>query len=139
MNLKTSFRLLTRAGPIARAVLDGLGHRGELALLELTAVRDRALAMAALGVGATILVLLAGMAATFAFAAAVWHLPNRGLLLVILTGVELLGAALCLALASRSLRDWQPFAATLRQLEEDKTCLRDLLPPEKPEPEAPRP
>lgn len=127
MGLKTTFRLLDQVGPVVRAVLDGLGHRWELATLDLAAARDRLLVVLLLCVLAGGLALLAGGALTLSYAAAVWHRPDRGFLILVAAVVYLAFAGLCAALAARKTRNWTPFEDTHTQLADDRRCLNDLL------------
>lgn len=127
MRLKTTFRVLGRIGPVGRAVIDGLGHRGELLLLDLAAARARLLTVLAFCALAGGLALLAGVALTLAYVAAVWHRPDRGFLIVIAALVYLALTGLFAVLAARKIRNWTPFEDIHAQLAEDRRCLNDLL------------
>jgi uncharacterized membrane protein YqjE len=132
MDLKTTFRLISRAGSVGRAMLDGLGHRGELFLLDLAATRARFLAVLLFCALAGGFALLAGVAVTIAYAAAVWHRPDREFLLVVAALVYLALGGGCVVLAKRLLRDWTPLADTRAQLAEDSRCLNELLSSDEP-------
>lgn len=122
------FSALDQAGPAARVLLPALAHRGELAALEAGEAGDHLAGSLALTLGAAILTLLAGFAATFAFAAFVWAREDRGLLLSLVAGAYFLGAIGLAGFTVRRLRRWRPLAETRRQLLADQTCLRDLIP-----------
>ena len=132
MDLKTAFRLLGRVGPVGRAVIDGLGQRGDLLLLDLAAARARLFSVLSLCMLAGGLALLAGFALTLAYAAAVWHRPDRGFLIAIAAIAYLGLTGLFAALAARKIRNWSPFEDTRAQLAEDRRCLNDLLSPDEP-------
>lgn len=112
---------------LPRVVIDGLVHRGELAGLELS---DATGSLARTGIVAGLafaLALLAGFAATFAVAAAVWDRPDRGLILGLVALAYLAVAAVLSWVASRRLKSWRPFSETTRQLREDCACIQDHL------------
>jgi uncharacterized membrane protein YqjE len=132
MGLKTTFRLIGQAGPVARAVLDALGHRAELLLLDLAAARARLLSALAFLAVAAGFALLTGFALTLAYAAAVWHRPDRGLLLLAAAAAWLALASLCTFLAARGLHGWTPLGDTRAQLAQDRLCLQDLLTADQP-------
>ena len=69
MTPETAIHLFNRAVPALRAMLDGLGHRAQLALLEFTELRDQIASSLMLGLAALVLSLLGGIALTFAIAA----------------------------------------------------------------------
>ena len=102
-------------------------HRGELAGLELREARTHVASTAvAAGVGA-VLVLLGGMAGTFAIAAAVWDSPHRGVILGLLTLAYFAGAAALAWWIARRLKAWRPFAETIYQIREDCSCVHQHL------------
>jgi uncharacterized membrane protein YqjE len=107
--------------------MEGLMHRGELAALELREARTHAAVTGAVAAIAAALVLLAGIAGTFAIAASVWERSDRGLILGLVTLAYLLGAAALGWWTARRFRSWQPLCDTFRQLKEDCSCLHDYL------------
>jgi uncharacterized membrane protein YqjE len=122
------FNALDRIAPATRVVLAGLVHRGELAAVETGEARDHLTTSIIVGACVFVFTLLAGMAFTFAIAAAVWHRDDRGLLLGLLTlGYVLVGAGLAWGLVRR-IRAWRPLREIRRQLREDGKCLENLLP-----------
>jgi uncharacterized membrane protein YqjE len=132
------FSALDRAIPAARVILPALAHRGELASLEAGEARDHLAGSLALTLGAAILTLLGGFAATFAFAALVWAREDRGVLLALVALIYFLAAAGLAWVTTRRLGRWQPLPETRRQLLADQACLRDLL-PSRPDSEQPSP
>lgn len=116
-----------RAGPAARAMLDGVGHRVQLALLELSEMRDKITSSLLFGVAALVLALLGGIALTFAIAASVWHRPDRGLWLGLLTLAYFISAGLLAWTMVKRLKRLEFLPETSRQLNEDRVCLGALL------------
>jgi uncharacterized membrane protein YqjE len=114
-------------GSVPRVVVEALMHRGELASIELEEAKIHSartgIAIALCG----ILLLLGGFTATFAVAAAVWHRDDRGLILGVLTLAYFLGAGALAFVASRRIRDWQPFSETCRQFHEDCACIQKSI------------
>ena len=102
-------------------------HRGELAGLELREARTHVAGTAIAAGVALALVLLGGIAGTFAIAAAVWDSPNRGLILGLLTLAYFAGAAGLAWWTARRLKAWRPFADTDYQFHEDCSCLHQYL------------
>lgn len=131
MTTESVIHLLRRAGPAGRALLDGVNHRLRLALVELADLRDQIAASLALGLAALVLALLAGIAATFAIAAALWHREDRELWLALLTLLYLGGAAALGLTMTRRLKRLRLLPETARQLDEDRLCLGALLHEEK--------
>jgi uncharacterized membrane protein YqjE len=127
MTTDSLLHVLQRLGPAGRALLDALGHRMELAAHELTVARNEIASSLVLGAAALVLVLLGGIALTFAIAAAVWHLESRGLWLALLTLAYLVAAAMLGLAMRRRLRRVTFLAETARQLGEDRICLGLLL------------
>jgi uncharacterized membrane protein YqjE len=112
---------------LPRVVIEGLIHRSQLAGLELREARTHAAGTAAAAAVAAVLVLLGGFAGTFAFAAAVWNSPHRGLILAFLTVTYFLAAAALGGWTIRRLKTWRPLAETLYQIREDSSCLHHHL------------
>lgn len=136
MTTESVFHVLKRAGPAGRAVLDGIGHRVELAVLELSEARDQVASSLILGVAALVLSLLGGIAFTFAIAAAIWHREDRGLWLALLTLAYFGGAAGFAMTMIRRLKRVALLPETSRQLNEDRICIGALLHEEKQHPAA---
>jgi uncharacterized membrane protein YqjE len=134
MIAESIYHLLKRAGPVARAVLDGVGHRAQLALLELGEMKDRITSSLLMGVIALVLSLLGGIALTFAIAAAVWHRDDRGLWLALLTLAYFVTAGVLAMVMMRRLKRLEFLPETSRQLNEDRLCLGALLHDEKQHP-----
>jgi uncharacterized membrane protein YqjE len=108
---------------IPRIIVGALMHRGELAALELREARAH-FATTAIAAGAsTALVLLGGIAGTFAIAASVWDNPRRGLILGLVTLAYFTGATALAWWTRRRVLSWRPFAETAYQLREDCSCL----------------
>lgn len=131
MTAESAIHLLKRAGPAARAVLDGFGHRVQLATLELADMRDQVASSLVLGLAALVLSLLGGIALTFAIAAAIWHREDRGLWLGLLTLVYFVGAGVLALVMTRRLKRLEFLPETSRQLNEDRLCIGALLHDEK--------
>lgn len=110
-----------------RVALRGVGHRAELAGIELTEARDRLIAVLALLIGAAVLVLLAGGVVTCFVAAAFWDTAYRLPALGALGLCYLLGAALCGWRVRRLLDTWQLFPLTKEQLRKDASCVELLM------------
>lgn len=136
MTTESVFHVLKRAGPAGRAVLDGIGHRVELAALELSEARDQVASSLVLGVAALVLSLLGGIAFTFAIAAAIWHREDRWLWLALLTLAYFGGAAGFAMTMIRRLKRVALLPETSRQLNEDRICIGALLHEEKHHPAA---
>lgn len=127
MSPDSVIHVLKRAGPVARAMLDGIGHRVELAVLELTEARNQIASSLVLGVVSLVLSLLGGIALTFAIAAAVWHRDDRGLWLGLLTLVYFAVAGALAWAMVKGLKRVSLLPQTSRQLSEDRLCLGALL------------
>lgn len=127
MNTESVIHLLRRAGPAGRALLDGVNHRLRLAVVELSDLREQIASALALGIAGLVLALLAGIAANFAIAAALWHREDRELWLALLTLVYLGGAAALGLAMTRRLKRLRILPETARQLDEDRLCLAALL------------
>lgn len=131
MTTESVIHMLRRAGPVGRAMLDGVNHRLRLACVELADLRDRIVSSLLLGLAALVLALLGGIAATFAVAAAIWHREDRGLWLALLTFAYLGVACVLAAVAVLRLKRLELLPETSRQLDEDRLCLGVLLNDEK--------
>jgi uncharacterized membrane protein YqjE len=107
--------------------MDALVHRGELAALELAEARDYGVRTAVLLAISVAFILLGGMAATFAVAAAVWDRPDRGMILTLLALAYVAGSAVFAFVAARRLKAWRPFVETTRQLREDCACIQEIV------------
>ncbi len=134
MIAESIYHLFKRAGPVGRALLDGVGHRAQLAMLEISELRDRVTSSLVMGLVALILALLGGIALTFAIAAAVWHREDRGLWLALLTLVYFVTAGVLALVMTRRLKRLEFLPETSRQLNEDRLCLGALLHDEKQQP-----
>jgi uncharacterized membrane protein YqjE len=132
MSPDSVLHLFKRAGPAGRALLDGVGHRVQLARLELTELGEKIASSVLLGVCALVLALLGGIAATFAIAAAVWHREDRGLCLGLLTLAYFVTAGGFALSMRKRLKQLEFLPETSRQLHEDRLCLGALLHDEKP-------
>jgi uncharacterized membrane protein YqjE len=118
---------LAAPGSVPRVVVEAIVHRSELASLELREASAHGVRTVALVVFCGTLLLLAGIAGTFAVAAAVWDRPNRSMILALLSvGYLAVSAGLGYA-AARRLSTWKPLAESFKQLREDCACLRDIL------------
>lgn len=131
MNAESVIHILKRAGPVARAMLDGVGHRAQLALVELAETRDKVTSSLVFGLVALVLSLLGGIALTFAVAASIWHRADRGLWLGLLTLVYFVSSAVFALVMVRRLKRLEFLPETTRQLNEDRLCLGALLHDEK--------
>lgn len=131
MTADSVLHLFKRAGPAGRAMLDGVGHRVQLARLELAETRDKITSSLLMGVVALVLALLGGIAATFAIAAAVWHREDRWLWLGLLTLAYFVTAGLLAMSMVKRLKQLEFLPETSRQLHEDRLCLGALLHDEK--------
>jgi uncharacterized membrane protein YqjE len=127
MTAESVIHIVKRAGPAARAMLDGVGHRAQMALLELAEMRDKVASSLIFGLAALILSLLGGIALTFAIAALVWHREDRGLWLGLLTLAYFVSAGLLAWTMVRRLKQLEFLPETSRQLTEDRICLGALL------------
>ena len=116
-----------RAGSAARVLLAAILHRSELVALEAGEACDHVVGSLALVLGAALLALLGGFAATLTFAAMVWSREDRTLLLGLLTLADFLGAGGLAWLTLHRLRTWRPLAETRTQLRADHDCLGELL------------
>ena len=131
MTPESALHLFKRAGPVLRAMLDGVGHRVQLALLEVSELRDKIASSLVLGLAALVLSLLGGIALTFAIAASIWHREDRGLWLGLLTLVYFLAAGVLATVMTKRLKRLEFLPETSRQLNEDRLCLGVLLHNEK--------
>lgn len=131
MTTESAIHLFKRAGPAARAVLDGIGHRTQLALIEVSDLKDKVTSSLLLGVAALVLSLLGGIALTFAIAACVWHREDRGLWLGLLTLAYFITAGVLAMVMTKRLKRLEFLPETSRQLNEDRLCLGALLHDEK--------
>ncbi len=127
MSSEVLFNAVGHAGSAARVLLAAILHRGELAALEAGQACDHVIGSLALVLGAAVLALLGGFAATLTFAALVWAHENRALLIGFLTLAYFLGAGGLAWFTVRRLRLWQPLAETRTQLRADHDCLGELL------------
>jgi uncharacterized membrane protein YqjE len=115
------------SGSAPRVIVEALVHRGELASLELREAQQHGFRTAVMIGFAAVLVLLGGVAGTFALAAAVWQREDRGLILSLVTLGYFVGAAVFAYVASRRLRNWSPFAESCRQFHADCECLHEVI------------
>jgi uncharacterized membrane protein YqjE len=118
---------LTSPGAAPRVIVEALVHRGELAALELKEAHAYGVRTAVMTGASAGLLLLGGFAGTFALAAAVWDRPDRGMILSLATLAYLLASGAFAFVASRRLRDWQPFTETTRQFHADCACIKELV------------
>lgn len=110
-----------------RIALRSIGHRAELAGLELLEARDHLVAVLLLLVGAATLVLLTGGVVTFFVTAAFWDTAYRLHAIGALGLLYLLAAALCWLRVRRLMAAFQPFAQTKEQLRKDAACVQLLM------------
>ncbi len=110
-----------------RVALRGIGHRAELAGLELSEARDRLVAVLLLLLVAAVLVLLAGGVVTVFVAAAFWDTAYRLPALAGLGLLYLLAAAFCALRMQHLLSTWRPFPLTQEQLRKDAACVELLM------------
>jgi uncharacterized membrane protein YqjE len=115
-----------RLGEGTRVVFEGLGHRAELAAIELAEARSVLAASAVLLAISLGLFLLAGATLTVALAAAVWNTSYRIPILLLVGAAYAVGAAAFLLAARRRLCRWQPFGETSAQLKKDARCLAEI-------------
>jgi uncharacterized membrane protein YqjE len=115
-----------RLGEGTRVVFEGLGHRAELAAIELAEARSVLAASVVLLAISIVFFLLAGATLTVALAAAVWNTAYRTPILVLIGLADLAGAAAFLFAARRRLRSWEPFGETSAQLKKDARCLAEI-------------
>jgi uncharacterized membrane protein YqjE len=115
-----------RLGEGTRVIVEGLGHRAELAAIELAEARSVLAASAVLLAVSVGLLLLAGATLTVALAAAVWNTPYRIPILALIGIVYAVGAMAFLFAARRRLRRWEPFGEISAQLRKDARCLAEI-------------
>jgi uncharacterized membrane protein YqjE len=127
MTSEVLFNAVGHAGSAARVQLAAILHRSELAALEAGEACDHLLGSLALVLGAAVLALLGGFAATLTFAALVWAHEDRAQLIGLLTLAYLLGAGGLAWFTLHRLRTWRPLAETRTQLRADHDCLGELL------------
>ena len=110
--------------PAARLLLRTLGHRLELAELEIEEARAR-LMRSGLLLGVTAVACVAScMALTMLVAAISWDTPYRVLSLGLLAALHVIATALAVRQVRRAWKSWQPFALTQSALAEDLRWLR---------------
>jgi uncharacterized membrane protein YqjE len=107
--------------------VDALIHRGELASLELAEAKEFCIKTGVMIGISVAMVLLGGIAGTFALAAAVWNRPDRGMILGLVAIGYLLVSGGFAFFAARRLKAWRPFEETTKQLREDCTCIQDII------------
>ncbi len=127
---KNTLPLPAGLGSWLQLLLQGVRHRGQLASLETAEAGEHLLKTVLIATGTAALTLLTGFALTFAIAAAVWHLENRGVILILVACAYLCAAIMLGVWARRRVRTWRPLAATRRQLDEDRELIGELLPDE---------
>jgi uncharacterized membrane protein YqjE len=106
---------------------DSLDHRAQLASLELAEARDHLVVSAVIAAGTIGLALVTGFAVTLLVAGLVWDSPNRGWWLGGLAALYLLGTVGTGLALRRRLKTWRPLSETAFQLQQDQTCLRNLI------------
>jgi uncharacterized membrane protein YqjE len=111
----------------AEIVLRGLGHRAQLAAVELEELRDETGRAAVLFGASVVAFLLAGVTTNLVIAAIYWDTPHRVTAMVITGVIELIVGTVVAVVLWRRWRGWRPFAATTEQLELDGKCLEDLF------------
>ena len=99
--------------PLGKAISllgESVGHRAELAAIELSEAREHVVGSLLLAAGTAALVLFTGFALTLLAASLVWDLPNRGWWLAGLTLVYIAGAFTTGFILVRRLHTWHPLS-----------------------------
>lgn len=130
MIAKNTLPLPAGASSYLQLLLKALRHRGQLAALETSEAGAHLMGTILAAIGAFCLMLLTGFTITFAIAAAVWHLEERGWILGGLALVYLAVAVLLSFRIHRRMSTWRPLASTRRQLGEDCDLLSEIIPDE---------
>lgn len=110
-----------------QVALRSIGHRAELAGIELIEARDRLIAVLLMLIAAAVLVLLAGGVVTIFVAAAFWDTAYRLHALGGLALLYILAVTFCALRLQHLLRTWRPFPLTQEQLRKDAACVELLL------------
>ena len=118
---------LNKIGEYSRLALRALGHRAELAGIELAEARNEAVVSLLFVWGAAALLLLFGFALTFLIAAAVWDTAMRVPVLGAITFLYLVAGIGLAVVARQRLVAWRPFEATADQLKKDGQCLEKIF------------
>ena len=128
--MRTFFELIfgdpMRPAKGLRLLLDALGHRAELAGVEMAEARAELAKTAVFLAVSAGLSLLAATLFTAAFAAAVWQTSYRIPALLALASAYAIGAVGFFVAARRRLRGWQPFGEISAQLRKDAQCLETI-------------
>jgi uncharacterized membrane protein YqjE len=101
-------------------------NRLELLAMEVQEERARLLHAILLALSVGVLGLLAGMALTAAIVVGLWAY-SPVVVLLILTGLYGLAAALMYRQLMTGLREWQTLAESINQLRKDRACLEKFL------------
>jgi len=118
---------LGRLQSSASVLVRGIDHRAELASLELSEAKDRAIGFSGLLVAGIVTALLTGFALDIFVAALWWDTPHRLLAIGILVVVQAVVAVIAFARGFKQVKLWHPLFQTINQLKKDTQCLRDLL------------
>lgn len=116
--------------PLGKAISllgESVGHRAELAALELSEAREHVVGSLLLAAGTAALVLFTGFALTLLAASLVWDSPNRGWWLAGLTAVYVISAIATGFALVRRLHTWRPLSELQFQLKQDYQCLNNLV------------
>lgn len=114
-------------GEVISLFTDAVGHRAQLAQLELGEARDHVMWSGIIAAAAGVMGLLTGIALTLLFAALVWDTEHR---VAWMAGLCALYAALAGGagfLLFRRLRQWRPMAETKFQLDQDGDTFARLV------------
>jgi uncharacterized membrane protein YqjE len=124
--LSSSTRLpsLSQAASLAS---EALGHRMQLAGLELDEAGSHAQASLVLLAVSVLFGLLGGFAFTLTLAALVWDSPHRPWWLAGLCAAYLAISGIAAFVLARRFRTWRPFSETRAQLQQDQACLNQLI------------
>jgi uncharacterized membrane protein YqjE len=114
-------------GEVISLFAEAVGHRAQLAQLELGEARDHVLWSGLIAAAAGVMGLLTGMALTLLFAALVWESEHRIAWMVGLCAAYALLAAGAGFLLFRRLRQWRPMAETKFQLDQDGDTFARLV------------
>lgn len=126
-SLQGGLHFFDRLRATADVLSRGLGHRSELAALEIGEAGQRATNLVMLLACGALAGLLAGFALNLLVAAIWWDSPHRVLAVGIALGAQgILCAALLLR--GRSLAaNWRPLETTVEQLKKDCRCVQEIF------------
>lgn len=111
----------------ASMLSEAVGHRAELAALELDEAGAHARTSLVLVIVASLFGLLAGFALTLTVAGLVWDSPHRAAWLAALAAAYLVAAGIAGWVVRRRFQTWKPFSETRTQLQQDHACLNQII------------